>query len=368
MYGQTSDRELKKALIAMSGGVDSSMAAALLCEQGFSCIGCTMKLYENEDIGESASRTCCSLDDTEDARRVAAKLGIPYYVFQFSDEFREKIMCRFAQEYQRGRTPNPCIDCNRYMKFDKLFSRAKEIGCDYVVTGHYARTAFEDGRWLLKRGLDPSKDQSYVLYSLTQEQLAHVLFPLGGYTKQEIRQMAAERGLINAEKPDSQDICFVPDGDYASFIEQFTGEPSVPGNYVSPDGKVLGTHKGIIHYTLGQRKGLGIAMGRPVFVCAIRPETNEVVIGDEELLFSREAVVADINWIIPEPAAPIRVTAKARYRHREQPAEVIPLAPGKALLRFDEPQRAITPGQAAVFYDGDTVLGGGEIESAGGAE
>ena len=367
MLAENSVKQPKKALIAMSGGVDSSMAAALLCEQGFSCIGCTMKLYENEDIGESPSKTCCSLDDTEDARRVAASLGMPYYVFRFTDEFREKIMCRFAQAYREGRTPNPCIDCNRYMKFDKLFARAREIGCDYVVTGHYARTAFEDGRWLLKKGLDASKDQSYVLYSLTQEQLAHVLFPLGGYTKQEIRQMAEARGFVNADKPDSQDICFVPDGDYASFIEQFTGVPSVPGHYVTPGGEILGTHKGIIHYTLGQRKGLGLAMGRPVFVCGIRPETNEVVIGDEELLFSREAVISDVNWIVPEPSAPIRAKAKARYRHREQPAEIVPLGGGRALLRFDEPQRAITPGQAAVFYDGYLVLGGGEIESVGGA-
>ena len=248
---------MAKALIAMSGGVDSSVAAYIMKEEGFDCIGCTMKLYDNADAGVSRDKTCCSLDDVEDARSVAARLGMPYYVFNFSDDFREKIICKFIDSYERGRTPNPCIDCNRYMKFAKLCERARILGCDFIVTGHYARIYKEGEKYVLKKALDETKDQSYVLYNLTQDILAHTRFPLGEMKKSETREIAEKCGFINAKKPDSQDICFVPDGDYARVIELNTGKKYPPGDFVDKNGNVLGRHKGIIHYTIGQRKGLG---------------------------------------------------------------------------------------------------------------
>ena len=255
-----------KALIAMSGGVDSSVAAFFIKEKGFECMGVTMKLYDNEDIGISREKTCCSLDDIEDARSVARRLGMPYYVFNFKDEFEEKVIDKFIQTYEQGGTPNPCIDCNRYLKFEKLMQRMAELKYDYVVTGHYADVEEKGGRYYLKKGKDLSKDQSYVLYSLTQEQLAHTLFPLGQYSKDEIREIAEREGFINARKHDSQDICFVPDGDYAKFIEQHKGVKYQSGNFIDINGKVLGKHSGIIRYTIGQRKGLGLAAGHPVYV------------------------------------------------------------------------------------------------------
>ena len=248
---------MAKALIAMSGGVDSSVAAYIMKEEGFDCIGCTMKLYDNADAGVSRDKTCCSLDDVEDARSVAARLDMPYYVFNFSDDFREKIICKFIDSYERGRTPNPCIDCNRYMKFAKLCERARILGCDFIVTGHYARIYKEGEKYVLKKALDETKDQSYVLYNLTQDILAHTRFPLGEMKKSETREIAEKCGFINAKKPDSQDICFVPDGDYARVIELNTGKKYPPGDFVDKNGNVLGRHKGIIHYTIGQRKGLG---------------------------------------------------------------------------------------------------------------
>ncbi|MDO4960336.1 MAG: tRNA 2-thiouridine(34) synthase MnmA [Eubacteriales bacterium] len=354
-----------KALIAMSGGVDSSIAAFLMKEVGYECVGCTMRLYNNEDAGidvSKAGHTCCSLDDVEDARTVSYKLGMPYYVFNFSDDFNEKIIQKFIRSYERGLTPNPCIDCNRYMKFDKLFERAAVLDCDYVVTGHYARIEEEDGVFILKKALDESKDQSYVLYSMTQEQLAHTRFPLGALRKSEVRAIADRNGFVNADKPDSQDICFVPDGDYARIIELHTGKKYPCGNYVDLEGNVLGTHKGIIHYTIGQRKGLGIAFGAPRFVCGINAENNEVVLGTNEELFKRSFTVEDFNWTAGHPPCEsFKCKAKIRYRQAEQPAEVRVEKDGIVSICFDEPQRAITPGQAAVLYDGDTVLGGGVI-------
>lgn len=352
---------MKRALIAMSGGVDSSLAALLMKEKGYECIGCTMKLYENEDAGIEKTKTCCSLDDVEDARNVACLLDMPFYVFNFTERFRTQVIDRFVQSYEEGRTPNPCIDCNRYMKFDKLYERAKLMGCEYIVTGHYARIEKEDGKFFLKKALDETKDQTYVLYTLTQDQLAHTMFPLGNLTKRTVRNIAEKNGFINANKPDSQDICFVPDGDYASVIEKYTGRICMPGNFVDTEGNIMGRHKGIIHYTLGQRKGLGIAAGKPVYVCEIRPQTREVVLGNPEDLMSRDVYVSDFNWISGNaPGGRIRCTAKVRYRQSEQPA-VLSVEGDIVHIVFDQPQRAITPGQAAVVYDGDVVLGGGTI-------
>ena len=353
---------MDKVLIAMSGGVDSSVAAFLMKEQGCQCIGATMKLFHNEDIGVKRTKTCCSLEDVEDARSVAFRLGIPYYVFNFSDDFKGQVIDRFISAYERGATPNPCIDCNRYLKFERLYERARILGCDAIVTGHYARIEQENGRWLLKKSLDESKDQSYVLYSLTQEQLAHTRFPLGAMHKSETRRIAEEQGFYNADKPDSQDICFVPDGDYAGFIARCTGHDCPAGDFVDESGRVLGRHKGIVHYTVGQRKGLGIAADAPLYVKQIDAAANRVVLSGNEALFSRELTAADFNWIAYDtPPRELRANARVRYHQREQAATVTVLGDGRVHLIFDEPQRAITPGQAVVLYDGDTVLGGGTI-------
>ena len=352
-----------KALIAMSGGVDSSLAAKLMKDNGFDCIGCTMKLYHNEDAGIESSRTCCSLDDVEDARSVAYKLGMPFYVFNFTDAFRDTVIRKFIESYENGITPNPCIDCNRYMKFDKLYERAKTLGCDYIVTGHYARIEEENGKFVLKKALDETKDQSYVLYSMTQDQLVHTMFPIGSMQKTEVRAIAKESGFVNADKPDSQDICFVPNGDYASVIELQTGKESAEGNFVDKQGNNLGRHKGVIHYTIGQRKGLGVSSTEPLYVCNICPKDGNVVLGSNDDLFSREADVSDFNWISGEvPGSEFRCKAKIRYRQPDLWVTVIPTGADTVHIVFVEPQRAITPGQAAVFYDGDTVLGGGTIK------
>ena len=351
-----------KILIAMSGGVDSSVAAKLLCDAGNECIGCTMKLFDNCDAGLSRSRTCCSLDDIEDARSVAFSLGMRYYVFNFKDDFREKVIKKFASAYLAGQTPNPCIDCNRYMKFDKLYERARLLGCDKIATGHYARIEFDGEKYMLKKARDESKDQSYVLYMLTQEQLAHTLFPLGELIKSETRAIAEASKLTNAQKPDSQDICFVPDGDYAAAIERLTGKTSAPGNFIDTDGNVLGTHRGITHYTIGQHRGLGLALPERRYVCKIDAGSGTVTLGSGTELYSREVLVRDFNWISGEaPSGPIRCSAKIRYRQLEQAANVEPLSENEALIRFDTPQSAVTPGQSAVLYDDGTVLGGGII-------
>lgn len=351
-----------KILIAMSGGVDSSVAAKLLCDAGNECIGCTMKLFDNCDAGLSRSRTCCSLDDIEDARSVAFSLGMRYYVFNFKDDFREKVIKKFASAYLAGQTPNPCIDCNRYMKFDKLYERARLLGCDKIATGHYARIEFDGEKYMLKKARDESKDQSYVLYMLTHEQLAHTLFPLGELIKSETRAIAEASKLTNAQKPDSQDICFVPDGDYAAAIERLTGKTSAPGNFIDTDGNVLGTHRGITHYTIGQHRGVGLALPERRYVCKIDAGSGTVTLGSGTELYSREVLVRDFNWISGEaPSGPIRCSAKIRYRQPEQAANVEPLSENEALIRFDTPQRAVTPGQSAVLYDDDTVLGGGII-------
>lgn len=356
----------EKVLVAMSGGVDSSVAAYLLQQQGYACIGVTMRLYENETAGIPRGHTCCSLDDVEDARAVAYDLGMPYYVLNFTEEFDEKVIRKFVQVYQNGGTPNPCIDCNRYLKFDHLLNRARELGCDYIATGHYVqRWQDENGRWGLRKNDDPGKDQSYVLYSLTQDQLAHTLFPLGGMHKDAVRAIAEEQGLCNARKHDSQDICFVPDGDYARFIERYTGKVPETGDFLDPEGKRIGTHRGVIHYTIGQRKGLGISAPHPLYVCDICPADNTVTLGYSENLFSRKLTASDVNLISCDSLEePVRVQAKIRYRHPAQPATAWMTPDGTLHVEFDEPQRAITCGQAVVLYDGDVVVGGGRITGA----
>lgn len=353
---------MTKAIIAMSGGVDSSVAAYLMKNKGFECIGATMKLFDNDDININNEKSCCSLDGVEDARSVANKLGIPYYVFNFKADFNEKVIKNFIQTYENGGTPNPCIECNRNLKFKKLMDKMKELEFDYVVTGHYASVEEKDGRFLLKRGVDSNKDQSYVLYSLTQEQLSHIIFPLGDYNKSEIREIAEQQGFLNAQKKESQDICFVPDGDYASFIKGYTNKEYPKGNFIDIEKNVIGQHQGIINYTVGQRKGLGVAFGEPRYVCSVNPENNTVTLGKNEDLFSTELIAKDINLIsVDKINGEMRVKAKVRYKHTEQPATVIQLDEDTIKVVFDEPQRAITKGQAVVLYDGDYVVGGGTI-------
>ena len=354
----------KKALIAMSGGVDSSVAAYLTQQAGFDCIGVTMRLYDNLPDEGCDSRTCCSLEDVEDARSVARRLGMPFYAFNFKADFREKVIEKFIHCYECGLTPNPCIECNRHLKFDHLLRRGMELGCDCVVTGHYAQIMqdAQTGRYILYKAADKSKDQSYVLYSLTQQQLSHTLFPLGGLTKNEARTIAEEQGFINARKHDSQDICFVPDGDYVAFMERYTGKDYPAGNFLDLNGNVVGQHQGAVRYTLGQRKGLGLAMGAPVYVCAKDMEQNTVTVGPNEALYATSLLANDWNWFpFPELTAPLHVSAKARYNQPPQPATVYPEADGTARVVFDAPQRALTPGQAVVLYDGDMVVGGGTI-------
>lgn len=356
----------EKVLVAMSGGVDSSVAAYLLKKQGYECIGCTMKLYDNEDIDVPKGHTCCSLSDVEDAKSVAYRLGMPYYVFSYEDSFKERVIDKFVREYLAGRTPNPCIDCNKYMKFDLLYHRARVLGCDYIATGHYARIVEgEDGGFRLLKGLDPGKDQSYVLYQLSSEQLSHTLFPLGGLSKPEVRRIAEEMGFLNADKPDSQDICFVPDGDYVSFIERYTGKSFEPGEVVNEQGKCIGCHKGAIRYTIGQRKGLGIAAEAPIFVTGKDVKTNTVFVGPESSVFKKTFTAIDVCWVAgaPKTGETVRCKAMTRYRKKEQPADIKVTGEKTIMGIFDEPQRAITPGQSVVFYDGDNVLGGGIIDT-----
>lgn len=354
----------------MSGGVDSSVAAALLKRQGYEVIGATMKLWsESPDAASSGSaepeRSCCTLSAVEDARRVAQMLDIPHYVFNFQAAFEHDVIDYFTAEYLAGRTPNPCIACNRRIKFGAFFQRARELGAEYIATGHYARIGYDlpTQRYRLLKGLDVRKDQSYVLYHLDQDLLAHFLLPLGGLTKAETRALAAELGFVVANKPESQEICFIPDNDYRRFLSARVPGAIRPGDFVTADGRVLGTHKGFACYTVGQRKGLGIALGRPMFVSAVDPAANRVTLGPETEIFSDRLTAGDVNWISGlVPDAPFKTAAKIRYSAAESAAEVFPLPDGRMKLRFDVPQRAITPGQSVVLYEGDCVLGGGVIE------
>ena len=352
-----------KALIAMSGGVDSSAAAWLTQQAGFDCTGAMMRMFDN-DILPCGSSSCCSLDDAEDARDVARKMGMPFHVFNAKAEFADHVIGDFIRSYESGLTPNPCINCNRHLKFDYFLHRARILGCDYIVTGHYARIDRDEatGRWLLRKAADPSKDQSYVLYCLTQDQLAHTRLPLGSMTKEEARAIAENQGFINARKRDSQDICFVPDGDYVAFMEHYTGKQYAPGDFLDLQGRVVGRHRGAVCYTLGQRKGLGLAMGAPVYVCGKDMDRNTVTVGPNDALFATTLRADDWNWILfPALTEPLRVTARARYNQKEQPATVYPEEGGFARVVFDQPQRAMTPGQAVVLYQGDLVVGGGTI-------
>ena len=350
-----------KVIVAMSGGVDSSVAAYLAKEAGWEPIGVTMKLFDGE-----IESTCCSLEDTEDAASVARGLGIPHYVFNFKDRFRRDVIDRFVASYEAGMTPNPCIDCNRFLKFDELFRRARELGCERVITGHYAIIEENDGKRVLKKALDPTKDQSYVLYSLTAGMLPFVEFPLGAMKKDDVRALAEKLGFVNAKKHDSQDICFVPDGKYGDFIEETTGRIYTPGNFVDRDGRVLGEHKGIIRYTIGQRRGLGLALPESLYVIGVDIEKNEVILGREEELFSNVLTARELS-LSPGflESGPARVRARVRYRQPEKEATVERIGEDKVKVVFDEPLRAITPGQTVVFYDGDEVKGGGVITRAG---
>ena len=358
---------MKRVLVAMSGGVDSSAAVWLLQREGYDCAGATMRLYRNTDLGEACHKTCCSETDIEDAGDVAFRLGIPFEVLDYTPLFREQVIRSFLRAYERGLTPNPCIECNRCLKFEAMLDYALRKGFDAIATGHYARVARDEntGRWQLRKALDESKDQSYVLYMLTQEQLAHVLFPLGGRRKTEIRQIAQEQGFINANKRESQDICFVPDGDYAAFLERWSGRTWPEGDILDREGKVLGRHRGALRYTIGQRRGLDLPMGERVYVCAKDMERNTVTVGPESALYSRALLAGRMNWLsVPEPAEPIRVTARTRYRQTETPATAYPLPGARMRLVFDEPKRAVTAGQAVVLYEGDLVVGGGTILEA----
>ena len=373
------DQTVRQAIVGMSGGVDSSVAAFLVREAGYETTGITMRLFDNETIGEDSGKTCCSLSSIEDACAVANKLGIYYAVYDMREDFRQSVIDRFVRAYESGATPNPCVACNKFLKFERLYQlAAKDLLPDTellsgaalsepplsIATGHYAVIEQSpSGRWLLRKGADPSKDQSYFLYDLTQEQLSRTLFPLGALTKPEVRAIAEEQGLVNAHKRESQDICFVPGGDYAAFIRNYTGREYPPGEFVTRDGLILGTHKGIINYTIGQRKGLGLALKKPAYVLGLDTTANKVILGDNSDLFTRELTASDFNWVSTAvPQDSIRASARIRYRHHESPAQIIPVSEDRVRIIFDEPQRAITRGQSVVVYDGDYVIGGGIID------
>jgi tRNA-specific 2-thiouridylase len=348
-----------KVVIAMSGGVDSSTTAALLKQAGYAVIGITMRLW-------SGSSRCCGIGDVDDARRVAVQLGIPFYVMNYEKEFKQQVIDYFCKEYISGRTPNPCILCNQELKFNFLLKKAEALGIEYLATGHYANIEFDkkNNQYLLKKGIDDSKDQSYALFLMKQAQLVKVLFPLGKYTKIQTRKIAKQFGLPVSEKPDSQEICFIPDNDYIQFIEKELSIIPKVGDIIDLSGKRLGNHQGIHRYTIGQRSGLGIAAGRPLYVIAINADKNEVVVGGAEEVYREEMVVDNINWIAFTPTLPMSAQVKIRYKHDATDAEIIPKFEVRNLVtvKFKKPQRAVTPGQAAVFYQDDVVLGGGWIK------
>ncbi len=354
--------ERETVLVGMSGGVDSAAAAVLLQEAGYRAVGCTLRLYDNGDIGREGS--CCSLEDVEDARSTARRLGMDFHVFNFSSLFREQVMDQFVAGYQAGRTPNPCIQCNRRVKFEALLRRADDLGLRCIATGHYARVDCERGRWRLLRGRDRRKDQSYFLYPLPQEQLSRLLLPVGEYDKASVRALAEARGLCPAHKPDSQDICFVPDGDYPAFLQRYGGLALREGDFVDTQGRVLGRHRGLPCYTTGQRRGLGVSADRPLYVVRKDAGSNTVVLGDEAALYSDTVWAEDFHWVsLPPQGGPVEVTAKTRYSQTECPAVLCPEADGTVRAEFVRPQRAVTAGQSLVCYQGDAVVGGGVISA-----
>ena len=356
----------RRAAVAMSGGVDSSVAALLLAQAGWACTGVTLRLYAGADAAPDGARTCCSLEDVEDARAVARRLGIRHYTFNFTEAFERDVIGRFVQGYLAGETPNPCIDCNKHIKFSALLRRAQLMGCTHVATGHYARIVRgANGRMLLQTGLDAGKDQSYMLYGMTQRELAHTLFPLGALTKAEVRALALENGFGNARKRDSQDICFVPDGDYAAFVERHTGCPCPPGDILDEAGRVVGRHRGYIRYTVGQRRGLGIAAPQPLYVRGVCPARNTVTVAGAGALYTDTVDARELNWIACDALGerPVRLLAKLSYRQPARRAPAWQTGPDTLRVRFDEPQRAPAPGQALVLYDGGTVVGGGVLFS-----
>ena len=354
-----------RVVVAMSGGVDSSVAASLLAEAGHEVVGLSMQLYDQRDPAQTFG-SCCSLDDLYDARRVAAVIGIPHYIVNFEERFRSTVVQNFVAEYAAGRTPIPCVHCNADLKFATLAERASAFDAAAVATGHYARVDYDEeaGRYRLRRGLDAAKDQSYFLFSLTQDQLAHALFPVGHLTKPEVRAHAARLGLPVAEKPDSHEICFIPDGDAAGYVERQLGEHAEPGAIVDTGGRELGRHAGIHRFTIGQRKGVGVSTGAPMYVLRLEPSDARVVVGSREELGGREFTATSVNWISGDvPSGPTRVTARIRHRHQDAAATATPTGDGTVHVRFDEAQTAITPGQAAVFYAGEDVIGGGWIDA-----
>lgn len=358
---------MAKIVVGMSGGVDSAVAASLLKEQGFDVVGVSLKLWDAPETLDKTTKTCCSLDDVEDARAVAFALNIPFYVLNMKQAFMEKVVDYFTDAYLEGTTPNPCIACNRFIKFQAMLDKALSLDADYIATGHYAQVVQDPdtGRFLMKKAADRKKDQTYVLYMLTQEQLRHIRFPLGGMTKDQVRVLAKQASEQVSKKPDSQDICFVPDGDYAAFIQKHTGKASLPGHFITTDGRDLGPHKGIAHYTIGQRKGLGLALDAPHFVLNKDMQTGNVLIGKSEYRYRSSLVAKEMNYIsFAIPPATFRATAKVRYSASEHEVTVTPQNDGRARIVFDQPQPDIAPGQAVVLYDGEYVIGGGVIESA----